>query len=397
MWLRRCPHLLLEPVEIHELDVASLLRGQPTFVWRQYWQALSSHRDSPLTVNAAQMAMLGRAPVRRALPRDEIQGEAWDADVDVLLENGFLIICEADPEARFDPAQPVAWHPLAAIAHRQLRWRDVDSRDTEAALERVGGVSGLEELFGPVPDTHVSLAETAQPVPLPTPPHTALDELLQGRSTCRNFDAARAVPLPDVAAVLAKVFGANARTEVSGLTALKKRVPSAGGLHPTEAYLLVQNVEGLAPGLYHYDSVAHRLETLRTLATDEARDLAGRCVAHQTWFEDAPVIVFMICRFQRTFWKYRTHPKAYRAVIVDAGHLSMMQYLAATELGLGSFFTAAINEIEIEQALGLDPMQMGVMAMTGLGYRGPTMQHLEFDPLRQVWPAWTGDNATTSA
>jgi len=46
--------------------------------------------------------------------------------------------------------------------------------------------------------------------------------------------------------------------------------------------------------------------------------------------------------------------------------------------------------MEIERALGLDPMQTGVMAVTGLGWRAAQMQSLEFDPLRKVWPEWSG-------
>ncbi|MCC6507405.1 MAG: putative peptide maturation dehydrogenase [Aquimonas sp.] len=196
--------------------------------------------------------------------------------------------------------------------------------------------------------------------------------------------------MQDLATVLGQVYGVQAEAEVSGLHALKKLVPSAGGLHPVEAFVLAQNVAGLASGLYHYHCVAHALEPLRGLSSEEARDLAARCVAHQTWFEDAPVLIFLVCRFQRTFWKYREHAKAYRAVTVDVGHLSMLQYAVATELGLGSFFTAAVNEMAIERALNLDPMQTGVMAVTGLGWRAAQMHSLEFDPLRRVWPDWSG-------
>jgi nitroreductase len=59
-------------------------------------------------------------------------------------------------------------------------------------------------------------------------------------------------------------------------------------------------------------------------------------------------------RFGRTFWKYRNHPKAYRVTILDVGHLSQTLFLSATELGLGAYITAAINEVDIEQRVGLD-------------------------------------------
>lgn len=160
-----------------------------------------------------------------------------------------------------------------------------------------------------------------------------------------------------------------------------------------EAFLLVQHVEGLRPGLYHYRADAHALESIKALSPDEAQEYASLFVAKQPWFVDAHVQVILVARFERNYWKYRNHAKAYRAVVLDAGHLSQMQYLAATELGLAAFITAAINEGDIEDAFGLDPMEQGVIAVTGFGWRGERMKVLEFDPQRQVWPDWTPDPA----
>jgi SagB-type dehydrogenase family enzyme len=101
------------------------------------------------------------------------------------------------------------------------------------------------------------------------------------------------------------------------------------------------------------------------------------------------VQVVLAARFRRTFWKYRNHAKAWRAVVLDAGHLSQLQYLVATELGLAAFITAAVNEGDIEDAFGLDPMVEGVLAVTGFGYRATAMAELEFDPLHAVWPPAT--------
>ena len=224
-------------------------------------------------------------------------------------------------------------------------------------------------------------------IALPRAEPSALDALLDRRVTCRNFDTARALTLAEVGAVLYRTFGARTQVDVTGVPVLKKGVPSAGGLHPTEAYLLVQRVDGLAPGLYHYHPVAHVLGPLRDLASADARDLARRFVAGQTYFTDAPLQLVMASRFERNFWKYRNHAKAYRATILDAGHLSQTLYLAATELGLAAFITAAINEGDIEDAFGLDPMQQGVMAVSGFGHRAAERNEIEFDPLNAVWTA----------
>src|SRR5262249_53935229 len=150
---------------------------------------------------------------------------------------------------------------------------------------------------------------------------------------------------------------------------LKKGAPSAGGLHATEAYLLIQRVDGVAPGLYHYHPVDHALEPIRAVDAADTAALARRFVAAQAYFVDAPAFVIPFARFRRNFWKYRNHAKAYRALVLDVGHLSQTMYLAATELGLAAFFTAAVNEADIEDAFGLDPLEEGVLAVSGFGLR----------------------------
>jgi SagB-type dehydrogenase family enzyme len=121
--------------------------------------------------------------------------------------------------------------------------------------------------------------------------------------------------------------------------------------------------------------------------SDETRALARRFVAAQAYFVDAHVIVLPTSRFVRNFWKYRNHAKAYRALILDVGHLSQTMYLAATELGLAAFITAAINEVDIEEAFGLDPLEEGPLAVCGFGIRAAERSEVEFDPLNAVWPA----------
>lgn len=108
-------------------------------------------------------------------------------------------------------------------------------------------------------------------------------------------------------------------------------------------------------------------------------------VAQQHWFADAHVLVVLAPRFARTFWKYRHHAKAYRVVALEAGHLSQMLYLAATEAGLGAFITGAINEVQIEQAFGLDHVSGGALAVCGFGWRSEVMETTELDPAGVVW------------
>jgi putative peptide maturation dehydrogenase len=304
-----------------------------------------------------------------------------------------LLLRERDGGAHADADARVRdghWRPLSAVAHRHLRWRGVDTSRSSAQANAGGEDAGSPRAklgrLGPPPDPAFARSPPADRLRLPAPAAAGLDAVLRRRATCRNFDPHRPLALELLASVLQRVHGAQALSQVTGIPVLKKNAPSAGGLHPVEAYLLVRRVEGLASGLYHYHCVDHALEPLTTLAPDAAEALARRFVAHQAWFVDAPVQVVLAARFKRTFWKYRNHAKAWRAVVLDAGHLSQLQYLVATELGLAAFVTAAVNEGDIEDAFGLDPMVEGVLAVTGFGHRAAAMAELEFDPLHAVWP-----------
>ena len=145
--------------------------------------------------------------------------------------------------------------------------------------------------------------------------------------------------------------------------------------------MLVQRAEGLDPGLYHYLALEHALECLRPLSADMATELAHVFVAGQSWFAPAPVMVIMTARFDRLFWKYRNHSKAWRVAQLDVGHLSQTLYLSAADLGLGAFVTCAINDIDIEQALDLEPLSEGVVAISGFGPRSAANTTLELNEL----------------
>ncbi|WP_242450501.1 MULTISPECIES: nitroreductase family protein, partial [Xanthomonas] len=129
------------------------------------------------------------------------------------------------------------------------------------------------------------------------------------------------------------------------------------------------------------------LERVSGLACSD--DFVMQAVGQQHWFADAHVLVALVPRFDRTFWKYRQHAKGYRVVALEAGHLSQTLYLAATDLGLGAFITGAVNEKHLERALGLDPTSQGVLAVCGFGWRAATMVTAELDPLGAIWSAAT--------
>ena len=144
---------------------------------------------------------------------------------------------------------------------------------------------------------------------------------------------------------------------------LHKTSPSGGARHPGEVYVMALRVKGLRRGLYHYHPGHHYLATISTSAT---RTKAWRYCAHQGYVKNAAALFLMTAVFPRTMWKYQ-HPRAYRVVLLDAGHLCQTFCLVATWLGLAPFCTAALKDTLIERDLGIDGISESVLYVAGVG------------------------------
>ena len=385
MKIRRCAVLFIEPREELAIDWPALFSGQGALAASLRWVALAPHRTGEaapeVTVDAAQLAALGAIGQTNWVEREQCERQ-WGAPVIAsLLELGLLL--HDGPEAmplreRDEMLRSQHWRPLSATAHMFSRWDDmrVDSGMHFPTFEE------LVEAYGAPPEPVLERGQPHQALALPKARSDLLDEALFKRYTGRNFDPSASLPLAVAARLLQRTFGAQTqRMMAPGAFVLKKASPSAGGLHPIEAYVLARRVEGVAPGLYHYHSAKHTLEPLGELDDAGAATLASQAVADQHWFVDAPMMVVMSARVLRNFWKYRNHAKALRAITLDAGHLSQTFYLLAAEAGMPAFVTAAINEAVIERAFGLDPLCDAVLAVCGCGPAGSqqTTPELRYD------------------
>jgi putative peptide maturation dehydrogenase len=390
MRVRRCGICMIEPRERIEFDLALVGAGGTGMRTTIALVAHAPHHGAEVTLTPEEAMVIALVSPSEWRTPDELAGPARDL-LGALVEKELLVVEASDADVRDRRVRDTYWRQPAAVMHFASRWQDDDTEMVERQFaEAADGrlmATFLERLGAPPPIVR-EIAAGEERLRLPAVASSPLEDLLVRRVTCRNFDRGRRLALHEFSTVLFRTYGARAAEDYAPeVRLLKKAVPSAGGLHGTEAYLLVQRVDGVSPGLYHYHPIEHALEPIRALGTEEAAVLARTFVAAQPYFVDAHVMVMPTARFRRTFWKYRNHAKAYRALILDVGHLSQTMYLAATELGLGAFITAAVNEIDIEQAFGLDPLEEGPLAVTGFGPRGAERTEVEFDPLNAVWPA----------
>lgn len=370
-------------------DVGAFLGGQDPRQRTRHWAALAPHLDAPVAVDESAIVALGRLSDTQWTAYADATSDISEPLLRTLIDAGLVFESDRQTPAhdRDLALRDAQWHPLLATAHAFSRWSGVDSLEAQEA-SGIHSTADLMKAVGPPPSHYWSREDARERIELAPPAETELDALLHRRATCRNFDPAGVVSADDLALLLHRTFGEQSREEMEpGAIALKKNHPSGGGLHPLEAYLLVRRVGGMAAGLYHYNVEAHALDRLPSPADFDDEAFSRTMVAGQHYFADAPVLLVVAVRFPRSFWKYRKHPKIYRAILLEAGHASQNLYLAATDLDFGAYVTAAINEVEIEQAFGLDPLIEGPIAVCGFGPRADTRTTVELDPAGRVWDA----------
>ena len=220
---------------------------------------------------------------------------------------------------------------------------------------------------GPQPE-QIKRYRGAGRVALPRPASSLTSEfprVLLARRTLRQFGRGR-LSLERLSVLLWLTWGVTGRLRWPGLgKLLLKTSPSGGARHPIEAYCWALRVTDLPRGVYHYRGDGHYLERLDNGA--ESARVVELC-AGQEWVRDCAALFVMTGVVRRVMWRYH-FSRAYRTVLLEAGHFCQTFCLVATWLGLAPFCTAALVDPEIEADLGLDGSSESVLYAAGVGVR----------------------------
>ena len=137
-----------------------------------------------------------------------------------------------------------------------------------------------------------------------------------------------------------------------------RTAPSAGATYPLEVYLVVREdgVEGLEPGVYHYNPHRHELELIRR--GDYSLELMAACL-DQSWVGEAAVNLVITAIYERTTKWYGE--RGYRYVYMEVGHVGENVYLQCEALGLGCVVIGAFYDGEVKEILGVEEEPMYVI------------------------------------
>ncbi len=205
-----------------------------------------------------------------------------------------------------------------------------------------------------------------------------LGQVLRARRTWRRFGA-DPVTCGDLANLLGLTWGVQHWVDVPGRPRMAlKTSPSGGARHSIEAYVLALRVAGLARGLYHYAPDHHALVRLKRGASSRT---VARYLPVQEGYPRAALLIMMTSVFDRVTARY-PYPRAYRSVLIEAGHLCQTFCLLATSLGLAPFCSMAFADSRIERDLNIDGVSEAAIYVAGVGTR----------PAGAEWAPWTDDS-----
>jgi SagB-type dehydrogenase family enzyme len=181
----------------------------------------------------------------------------------------------------------------------------------------------------------------AKEIKLPKPKEkgsTSIEETLHKRRSVRDYKRG-SLSLEQVSQLL---------WAASGRNLYRRTAPSAGATNPLETYLVVGEVEGMEPGMYHYFFPRHSLEMTKE---QDVRNRLSRAALGQEMIEEAPVNIIIAADYSRTTGHYGQ--RGIRYVHMEVGHVGQNVSLQAIALSLGTVMIGAFEDEEVKEVLGI--------------------------------------------
>ena len=197
-------------------------------------------------------------------------------------------------------------------------------------------------------------------LPKPALSSMPLDKCIKRRESCRKFTK-KPLTKQDVSDVLFYCGGITNQKKKRDWNETRRAYPSAGARYPLELYVVAFNVKGLKQGIYHYNIKKHSLELM--LPCSYRKELYGSIM--QRMIKKCSILILISAVFDRTRVKYGD--RAYRYILLDAGHLAQNIYLKATSLNIGCCTIGGFSDDKINRLLDLNPNEEATIYIAALG------------------------------
>jgi SagB-type dehydrogenase family enzyme len=142
----------------------------------------------------------------------------------------------------------------------------------------------------------------------------------------------------------------------------RRAAPSGGALYPIVTHVAVGDVDGLEPGIYHYEPKSHALHRIR--AGDPRAELAA-AVAHPQHVARAPFALVLSAYYYKTSRKYGE--RGYRYALLDGGHVAVNAAIGGAALDLAHAMIGRFDDAKLDALIGVDSDQQGTLLVMPFG------------------------------
>ncbi len=286
-----------------------------------------------------------------------VSSSTFAATVDRLVELTLLERSDRPTDPRvtaMDTLRP--WNPQAGFFH-------ATTKDVRFVSPRVFARRARTGAAASPPPAAIKRYSGLETIDLRRPDRAdPFAQVLHARRTWRRYSS-QPVTIDELATILALSAGVQHWVEGADVIIPLKTSPSGGARHATECYVVARDIKGLKKGIYHYAPARHGLTRIgKAVSIERMRTY----VPGSEYFAKASAMVFFTAVFARILWRY-PYARAYRAALIESGHVCQTFLLAATRLGLAPFSVMALADSAIERDLGIDGISESVLYAAGVG------------------------------
>ena len=130
-----------------------------------------------------------------------------------------------------------------------------------------------------------------------------------------------------------------------------------------ENYFFAFNIDGLSPGIYHYDPQNHAVAQIKE--GDLCPELVTICYGQGRLTGSACAFVLSVI-WERYMFRY-THPRAYRSLLTNTAELGHKLILLATALNYNTFLTPALLNDAAGELMGLNAYEEAPLYVIAIG------------------------------
>jgi SagB-type dehydrogenase family enzyme len=244
--------------------------------------------------------------------------------------------------------------PVSELFHENSKLSRLDS-----GLPDEHVVARMQAMWDSLPYDQYPVVELPSLLPAT---HVSLEQAVLTRRSARSL-APAAMNLSQVATILTYAYGVTRDNDGTAFPRPFRAAPSAGALYPLELYFHALAVDGLEPGLYHYNPAHSNLRRLR--AGDLSYEL-GSAMAQPMLAYGSSMLVLITALFPRLTFKYGE--RGYRFALLEAGHVAQNINLAANAYGFASVNLGGFYDREIDALLGLDGVRHSTLYLVAIGH-----------------------------